>query len=51
VILDVLTIAAGFVLRVGAGVALIPVQRFSPWLYVCMTLLGCSSASANAATN
>jgi 4-hydroxybenzoate polyprenyltransferase len=40
VILDVLTIAAGFVLRVGAGVALIPVQRFSPWLYVCMTLLG-----------
>jgi 4-hydroxybenzoate polyprenyltransferase len=40
VILDVLVIAAGFVLRVGAGVALIPVQRFSPWLYVCMTLLG-----------
>lgn len=40
VILDVLTIAAGFVLRVGAGVTLIPIQRFSPWLYVCMTLLG-----------
>ncbi len=40
VILDVLAIAAGFVLRVGAGVALIPVQRFSPWLYVCMTLAG-----------
>ncbi len=40
VILDVLAIAAGFVLRVAAGVALIPIQRFSPWLYVCMTLGG-----------
>jgi 4-hydroxybenzoate polyprenyltransferase len=38
-ILDVLVIAAGFVLRVGAGVTLIQVQRFSPWLYIVMTLL------------
>jgi 4-hydroxybenzoate polyprenyltransferase len=38
-ILDVLILAAGFVLRVGAGVALIHVERFSPWLYVVMTLL------------
>jgi 4-hydroxybenzoate polyprenyltransferase len=38
-ILDVLIIAAGFVLRVHAGVTLIVVERFSPWLYVIMTLL------------
>ncbi|MBI5842582.1 MAG: decaprenyl-phosphate phosphoribosyltransferase [Chloroflexi bacterium] len=38
-IVDVLIIAAGFVLRVGAGVTLINVERFSPWLYVVMTLL------------
>jgi len=38
-ILDVFGVAAGFVLRVGAGVSLITVTRFSPWLYVCMTLL------------
>jgi 4-hydroxybenzoate polyprenyltransferase len=38
-IVDVLIIAAGFVLRVGAGVTLIQVERFSPWLYVVMTLL------------
>lgn len=37
-LLDVLTIAAGFVLRVGAGVVLIQVARFSPWLYVVTTL-------------
>jgi hypothetical protein len=36
---DVLTIAAGFVLRVHAGVTLIPVERFSPWLNVVTTLL------------
>ncbi|MBN1584306.1 MAG: decaprenyl-phosphate phosphoribosyltransferase [Anaerolineae bacterium] len=39
VIIDVMTIAAGFVLRVAAGVVVIEVARFSPWLYVCMTLL------------
>lgn len=39
-IIDVFVLAAGFVLRVGAGVTLIsPVERFSPWLYVCTTLL------------
>jgi 4-hydroxybenzoate polyprenyltransferase len=37
-LLDVLSIAAGFVLRVAAGVALIEVTRFSPWLYVIITL-------------
>lgn len=38
-IVDVLILASGFVLRVGAGVTLIHVERFSPWLYVVMTLL------------
>lgn len=37
-LLDVLTIALGFVLRVAAGVTLIQVARFSPWLYVVTTL-------------
>lgn len=37
-LLDVLTIALGFVLRVAAGVVLIQVARFSPWLYVVTTL-------------
>jgi 4-hydroxybenzoate polyprenyltransferase len=38
-LIDVLLIAAGFVLRVGGGVTLITVERFSPWLYVVTTLL------------
>ncbi len=38
-IIDVLVIAACFVLRVAAGVSVIEVQRFSPWLYVVTTLL------------
>ena len=38
-ILDVMILAAGFVLRVAAGVSLITVKRFSPWLYVVTTLL------------
>lgn len=38
-IVDVLIIASGFVLRVAAGVSLIIVERFSPWLYVCTTLI------------
>lgn len=38
-IIDVLVIAACFVLRVAAGVSVIDVQRFSPWLYVVTTLL------------
>ncbi len=39
VIIDVLIVAAGFVLRVAAGAPLVVVERFSPWLYVCMALL------------
>ncbi len=39
VIIDVMTIAAGFVLRVVAGAQVVVVSRFSPWLYVCTTLL------------
>jgi 4-hydroxybenzoate polyprenyltransferase len=38
-IIDVLVIAACFVLRVAAGVSVIQVERFSPWLYVVTTLL------------
>lgn len=38
-LIDVMIIATGFVLRVAAGVSLIQVERFSPWLYVCTTLL------------
>ena len=38
VLVDVLLIAAFFVLRVGAGVTIIQVERFSPWLYVVTTL-------------
>jgi 4-hydroxybenzoate polyprenyltransferase len=38
-LIDVFIIAAGFVLRVAAGVSLIKVERFSPWLYVVTTLL------------
>lgn len=39
VIVDILTIAAGFVLRVAGGVALVDAERFSPWLYVFTVLL------------
>ncbi len=38
-LLDVIIIAAGFVLRVAAGVSIIQVERFSPWLYVVTTVL------------
>lgn len=34
VLLDVSIVAAGFILRIAAGVTVIEVQRFSPWLYV-----------------
>jgi 4-hydroxybenzoate polyprenyltransferase len=37
-LLDVFSIALGFVLRVAAGITLIHVARFSPWLYVVITL-------------
>jgi 4-hydroxybenzoate polyprenyltransferase len=39
VLLDALTVSAGFILRVAAGVAVIQVERFSPWLYVCTGFL------------
>lgn len=41
VLLDVMTIAAGFVLRVAAGQTTLPtqVERFSPWLYLFTTML------------
>ena len=39
VIIDMMTISAGFVLRVHAGAVVAHVSRFSPWLYVCATLL------------
>ncbi|NDJ77597.1 MAG: decaprenyl-phosphate phosphoribosyltransferase [Chloroflexi bacterium] len=39
VIIDVFAVAGGFVLRVVAGVVVIDVTSFSPWLYVCAGLL------------
>jgi 4-hydroxybenzoate polyprenyltransferase len=39
VIIDVMVVAAGFVLRVAAGVVVAQAERFSPWLYVCMIFL------------
>ena len=39
VIIDILTITAGFVLRVAAGVVVVQVTNFSPWLYACTALL------------
>lgn len=39
VILDLMSVAGGFVLRVLAGVVVIHVQAFSPWLYACTGLL------------
>lgn len=38
VLLDVMAVSSGFILRVAAGVTVIEVQRFSPWLYVCTGL-------------
>ena len=38
-ILDVMVIAAGFVLRVAAGVVIIQPEEFSPWLFVATTFL------------
>jgi 4-hydroxybenzoate polyprenyltransferase len=39
VLLDIIILASFYVLRVAAGVALIDVARFSPWLYVFTTFL------------
>lgn len=38
-LIDVMIIAAGFVLRVAAGLVIIETQRFSPWLFVATTFL------------
>lgn len=38
-LLDVFILATGFVLRVAAGVMVIHVERFSPWLYIVTSLL------------
>ncbi len=38
-LVDVLLLAGFYVIRVGAGVTLIEVERFSPWLYVFTTFL------------
>ena len=38
-LLDVMVIAAGFVLRVAAGVVIIDINMFSPWLFVATTFL------------
>lgn len=39
VVLDVIIVAAGFVLRVIAGAVVITISNFSPWLYVVIGLL------------
>ena len=39
VIIDVFAIAAGFILRLVAGIVVIEVTNFSPWLYICAGLL------------
>lgn len=39
VIVDVMVLSVGFLLRVVAGVLVVQVANFSPWLYVCVTLL------------
>jgi 4-hydroxybenzoate polyprenyltransferase len=39
VIIDVMVLSLGFLLRVVAGVIVVDVTNFSPWLYVCVTLL------------
>lgn len=38
-LIDVMIIAAGFVLRVAAGLVIITTKRFSPWLFVATTFL------------
>jgi 4-hydroxybenzoate polyprenyltransferase len=39
VLIDVMIVAAGFVLRVAAGVVVAEAERFSPWLYLCTIFL------------
>ncbi len=39
VLLDIIILASFYVIRVAAGVALISVERFSPWIYIFTTFL------------
>jgi len=39
VLLDIIVLASFYVIRVAAGVTLIDVQRFSPWIYIFTTFL------------
>lgn len=39
VLIDLVVIVMGFLLRVGAGVLIVSVQTFSPWLYACTATL------------
>jgi 4-hydroxybenzoate polyprenyltransferase len=39
VLIDLVVIVIGFLLRVGAGVLIVSVQAFSPWLYACTATL------------
>ncbi len=39
VLLDIIVLASFYVIRIAAGVALIHVERFSPWLYIFTTFL------------
>ena len=39
VLIDIIILASFYVIRVAAGVALIDVERFSPWLYIFTTFL------------
>ncbi len=39
VLVDVIVLAAGYILRVMAGAVVITVTHFSPWLYVCIGML------------
>ena len=38
-LLDIIVLASFYVIRVAAGVTLIEVQRFSPWIYIFTTFL------------
>lgn len=51
VLVDVLVVSAGFILRIAAGVAVIDVERFSPWLYVFGGFLALFMIWASAGTN
>lgn len=44
VIVDIMTVTAGFVLRVAAGVVVAEAERFSPWLYLCTIFIALFSS-------